>query len=189
MLRFREVKEIEETKEEKEKRVIAESKLSKLVKERKGELEMREEFLDQPIVKELSNENKGEEKMEVKDYIGYLVEDKNIKLEEFEKEFLDLEKIRFSEKVPIEDLKKFNEYGEHVVKDNGYIEIADEMVFEGMKANSITFKVYKDGDTYGSLIKRIADNDIYKKAYNVIINNVMEMFKKSQAELKEMLTA
>ena len=186
MLKFREVNETEEVREEKEKRVIVESKLSKLVKERKGELEMREEFLDKPVVKEIK-ENEGELKM--KDYLGYLVENKNVELEEFEKEFLDLEKIRFSEKVPIEDLKKFNEYGEHVVKDNGYIEIADEMVFEGMKANNITFKVYKEGDTYGSLIKRISGNKNYRNAYNVVISNVMRIFKKSQAELKEMLTA
>ena len=189
MLKFREVNETEEVREEKEKRVIAESKLSKLTKERKGELEMREEFLDQPIVKELSNENKGEEKMKVKDYMGYLVENKNVELEEFEKEFLDLEKIRFSEKIPIEDLKKFNEYGESIVKESDYVEIVDEMVFEGMKANNITFKFYKDGDTYGSLIKRIADNENYRRAYNIVINNVMEIFNKSKATLNEMLSA
>lgn len=94
MLRFREVNEVRETREAKEKRVIAESKLSQLVKER-GEIEMREHVLDQPVVKEIK-ENEGELKM--KDYLGYLVENKNVELEEFEKEFLDLEKIRFSEK-------------------------------------------------------------------------------------------
>lgn len=180
MLRFREVNEIEEVKKETE--------LSKLVKERKreGELEMNENILDKPIVKEIG----GEIKMEAKDYLGYLTENKNVELEEFEKEFLDLEKIRFSERVPIEDLKKFNEYGKYAVEESEYaVDVADEMIFEGMKANAISFKLYENGDTYGTLIKRIANNKNYRKAYNVVISNVVEIYKKSQAELKEMLTA
>lgn len=51
MFKFREVNEIRETREEREKRITKESNLSKLVREMKGELEMREEVLDQPITK------------------------------------------------------------------------------------------------------------------------------------------
>ena len=86
MLRFREVNEIKETREEKEKRVIVESKLSKLVKERKGELEMREEFLDKPVVKEINNNKEGEMRMEVKDYVGYVLGN-DVELTELEKRF------------------------------------------------------------------------------------------------------
>ena len=178
MLKFREVNEIEETREEKEKRITQESNLSKLVKERKGETEMNTEILDQPVAKEINN-NEGEVKMEVKDYVGYLVEDKNVNLEKFEVEFMELEKARLDKVIPINDLKEFIKNAKIALNDLSVIDDSEETIFEGLKAANIMFQVMKEGDTYRTFNERLAKNEILRKAYNVITQNVFEIYKKA----------
>lgn len=177
MMKFREVSETRETREEKEKRITKESNLSKIIKERKGELEMNIENLDQPVVKEINNE--GERKMEMKDYVGYLVEDKNVNLEKFEVEFMELEKARLDKVIPINDLKEFIKNAKIALSDLSVIDDSEETIFEGLKAANIMFRVMKDGDTYRTFNERLAKNEILRKAYNVITQNVFEIYKKA----------
>ena len=185
MLRFREVKETEEVREEKEKRVIAESKLSKLVKERKGELEMRTNVLDQPIVKEINDNKEGEIKMEVKDYIGYVLGN-DVELTEIEKRFMDLEQNRLTEKIDIDNLKLFKENGIEELRVLEYCGLAEEMIFEGLKGVHIMFKVIEEGDTYRSFFEKLSDNKILKREYNIITKNVFNIYYKSMEKMSLM---
>ena len=178
MLKFREVKEIEETREEKEKRNIKESELSKLVKERKGELEMNENILDQPIVKEIND--KGEEKMEVKDYVGYLIGE-DIKLDETEIEFMELEKARFDKVIPINELKDFVYNATLAIKQIEELECdeIEKTIFEGLKGVNIMFKILEEGDTYRTFQQKLANNKTLRREYNIITRNIFEIYKDS----------
>lgn len=183
MLRFREVKETEEVREEKEKRVIAESKLSKLVKERKGELEMRTNVLDQPIVKEINNNKEGEAKMDVKDYVGYILGNDTEELTEIEKHFMDLEQKRLDEQINIDDLRLFKENGVEEIKVLEYCGLAEEMIFEGLKGLHIMFNIIEEGDTYRSFFEKLSDNKFLKREYNIIAKNVFNIYYKSMEEM------
>lgn len=184
MLRFREIEETKETREEKEKRVIAESKLSKLVEERKGELEMREEILDKPIVKEI-NKKEGEVKMEVKDYIGYVLGN-DVELTEIEKRFMDLEQKRLDEQIDIDNLKLFKEKGIEELRVLEYCGLSEEMIFEGLKGVNIMFKIFEEGDTYRSFFEKLSDNKILKREYNIITKNVFNIYYKSMEKMSLM---
>lgn len=173
MLRFREIEETKETREEKEKRVIEESELSKLVEERKGELEMREEILDKPIVKEI-NKKEGEVKMDVKDYIGYVLGN-DVELTEIEKRFMDLEQKRLDEQIDIDNLKLFKEKGIEELRVLEYCDIPEEVIFEGLKGINIMFRIMKDGDTYKDFFEKLNKNEVLKRQYNIITRNVFKI--------------
>lgn len=102
MMKFREVKK--------------ESELTKLVKERKreGEIEMNINILDKPVVKEIE-ENKGESKMEAKDYLGYLLENKKVDLDGDEKIIMDMERNRIDDEVDVNAVLYFEQANEDEV--------------------------------------------------------------------------
>lgn len=179
-MKFREVNEIRETKEEKEKRSIKESNLSKLIKERNGELEMRKEILDQPIAKEINNEEKGEVKMEVKDYVGYLVGE-NVELDDFEIEFMELEKARFDKVIPIDELKDFVYNASIALKEIDVLECdeKEKTIFEGLKGVNIMFKILEDGDTYKTFQQKLANNKELRREYNIITSNIFQIYKEA----------
>ena len=122
----------------------------------------------------------------VKDYLGFLMGN-DVEVEEFEKEFLMLEKARENDVIPIEDLKIFDKYGKKSLQDLSDIDMSQKMIFEGLKANSITFKFYKEGDTYYSLNKKIFDNEKYRRAYNIIMSNVFDIYKESGATVSDVI--
>lgn len=182
MLKFKEVNEVRETREEKEKRVTKESRLAKLVKERKGDIEMNENILDQPIVKEINND-KGEIKMEIKDYVGYMVENKEVNLEDFEMKFMELEKARLDKVIPIQDIREFIRNAEIALKDIDVIDETELTIFEGLKAARIMMQFAEEGDTYRTFNEKIAKDQTVRRMYNIITQNVFNIYKNDVEDL------
>lgn len=183
-MKFKEINEIRETREEKEKKVIKECDLSKLVKERKGELEMKKDVLDQPIVKEINNKE-GEIKMEVKDYVGYILGN-DVELNEIEKRFMDLEQERLDEQIDIDNLRLFKENGVEEIKVLEYCGLAEEMIFEGLKGVNIMLSIVEEGNTYKNFFEKLSYNEVMKRQYNIIAENVFKIYYKSMEKMSLM---
>lgn len=122
-------------------------------------------------------------KREVKDFVGYVLGN-NVELEKFERQMMDLEVARMDEIIPIEDLKLFQEKGVEEVRVLEYTDIPEEIIFEGLKGTSIMFKVMNPGDTYRNFFTKLSENEMLKRQYNVITQNVFNIYKKMREDLE-----
>ena len=122
-------------------------------------------------------------KREVKDFVGYVLGN-NVELEKFERQMMDLEVARMDEIIPIEDLKLFQEKGVEEVRVLEYTDIPEEIIFEGLKGISIMFKVMNPGDTYRNFFTKLSENEMLKRQYNVITQNVFNIYKKMREDLE-----
>ena len=187
MLKFREVNEVRETREEKEKRIIAESKLSKLVKERKGELEMRTENLDKPVVKEIISENEGEVKMEAKDYVGMILGEVEMSdLKDFESKVVNAEKERLYQKVPITEIKNSLEEIESAYNNDELEDLEKELIFEGHKGIILITSVTEEGNTYKDMLSKIAKNAALRRSYNILCERAIDIYYKTMEKMSLM---
>ena len=122
-------------------------------------------------------------KREVKDFVGYVL-GKNVELEKFERQMMELEVARMDEIIPIEDLKLFQEKGVEEVRVLEYTDIPEEIIFEGLKGTSIMFKVMNPGDTYRNFFTKLSENEMLKRQYNVITQNVFNIYKKMREDFE-----
>ena len=122
-------------------------------------------------------------KREVKDFVGYVLGN-NVELEKFERQMMDLEVARMDEIIPIEDLKLFQEKGVEEVRVLEYTDIPEEIIFEGLKGTSIMFKVMNPGDTYRNFFTKLSENEMLKRQYNVITQNVFNIYKKMREDFE-----
>ena len=129
-------------------------------------------------VRETREEKEGEMRMEVKDYVGYVLGN-DVELEEFEKEFMDLERSRLDKLIPINDLKLFKENGIEEVKILGYSGLSERVIFEGLKGVSIMFNIIEKGDTYKCFYEKLSRNSTLKRMYNIITKNVFNMYEEA----------
>ena len=116
---------------------------------------------------------------EIKDYVGFLVEGKNVGLEDFEIEFMELEKARLDKIIPINDLKEFIKNARIALSDLSVIDDTEKTIFEGLKAAKIMLQIVEEGDSYRDFNNKISKNESLKRCYNIITENVFNIYKEA----------
>lgn len=116
----------------------------------------------------------------IKDYMGFLMGE-DVKLEGYELKFMEAEKERFNDSTSIKDLNTFIESANIMLKDLDFkeMDMSEKMIFESLKAAHLIKPILEEGDTYFDIDKKIADNPVTRKAYNVITQNVFNIYKEA----------
>ena len=114
---------------------------------------------------------------EVKDYVGYLVEGKDVNLDKFEIEFMGIEKARLDKVIPMEDIKEFIKNAQIALKNIDIIDETEETIFEGLKAANIMLQIVEEGDSYRNFNEKLAKDKVLRRTYNIITQNVFDLYK------------
>ena len=60
------------------------------------------------------------------------------------------------------------------------------MIFEGLKGVNIMFSIVEEGNTYKNFFEKLSYNEVMKRQYNIIAENVFKIYYKSMEKMSLM---